>query len=59
MSPREQWTFIRRLDLSKRILSNRYVIYTSESASPGSRKSFRRVSVYDTAAYMHYVCSKT
>ncbi|XP_072349715.1 5,6-dihydroxyindole-2-carboxylic acid oxidase-like [Scyliorhinus torazame] len=59
MSPREQGTFIQRLDLSKKTLSNRFVIYASERASPRSRKSFRRVSVYDTASYMHYLCAKS
>ncbi|XP_060679578.1 tyrosinase-like [Hemiscyllium ocellatum] len=54
----EQRRFVYRLHLAKVTLSQRYVIYASESHAPGSPMTFRRASVYDVASYLHHVASK-
>ncbi|XP_060679576.1 tyrosinase-like [Hemiscyllium ocellatum] len=54
----EQRRFVYRLHLAKVTLSRRYVIYASESHAPGSPLTFRRASVYNIAAYLHYTCAK-
>ncbi|XP_078062026.1 tyrosinase-like [Mustelus asterias] len=59
MPRRERLSFIQRLDLSKRTLSKRYAIYASVNATPGAPMAFRRATVYNIAAYLHYLCSKT
>eukprot|EP00061_Rhincodon_typus_P004247 g22109.t1 len=59
MSRDERQKFVDAMLKAKTTLSQRYVIYASEGATAGSRKGFRRATVFDVATWMHYVCSKT
>ncbi|XP_043540901.1 5,6-dihydroxyindole-2-carboxylic acid oxidase-like, partial [Chiloscyllium plagiosum] len=54
----QQRLFVQRLHQAKVTLSQRYVIYASRSYTPGSAMTFRRASVYNIAAFMHYICFK-